>query len=481
MDKRASRPSGAVRQERSTVSARTHRVNKLRGGYLVTSLILVALYPLLPTAGRNTVFLLASFGALAAVVAALSWINPGHRRFWLLLLAALVATDIANVISLSARGTAVSVNGPADAVGNVLFLAAALVLVLQQGRDNLGSIVDTSIGALALAGVLWDLILRPNLLADYQAGSAKLALCVLVFALCGVLGALGQLVIQRPVAALGPLIAAIALGLTGTLIVAVTTDQLLTTATGMMFIGSYTAISLFSLDPTASQLLTPAPMRTDTLSLGRLVFLGLAVGIVPVVVGGQQITGGIEDGLVLVVSGVTVTTLVMVRIGQLSAQRDRAEQALRHDAGHDALTGLPNRKEFVAQLGDALERSGRSSILFCDLDRFKAVNDGFGHEHGDEVLIEVAQRLRECVRADDLVSRFGGDEFVILFRNSTPDEVQTINRRIIHALSRPVSVSGASITIGVSTGAAHANNDTDPDELISRADHAMYTAKNSDA
>ena len=70
---------------------------------------------------------------------------------------------------------------------------------------------------------------------------------------------------------------------------------------------------------------------------------------------------------------------------------------------------------------------------------------------------------------------------MILFRNTTHDEVQTINRRIIHALSRPVILSGAFITIGVSTGAAHANNDTDPDELISRADHAMYAAKNGGA
>ena len=125
-------------------------------------------------------------------------------------------------------------------------------------------------------------------------------------------------------------------------------------------------------------------------------FLGLAVAIVPVVVGGQQIIGGNGDGLVLVVSSATITTLVMLRIGQLSAQRDRAEQALRHDAAHDALTGLPNRKEFLTQLGDSLERSGRSAILFCDLDRFKAVNDGFGHDHGDEVLIEVAQRLENA-------------------------------------------------------------------------------------
>ena len=136
MDNRASRPSEAVRHERSTGSARTHRVNTVRGGYLVISLILVALYPLLPTAGRNTVFLIASFGALAAVLAALTSINPGHRRFWLLLLAALVATDVANIMSLSARGTAVSVNGPIDAVGNVLFLAAAPVLVLQRGATT---------------------------------------------------------------------------------------------------------------------------------------------------------------------------------------------------------------------------------------------------------------------------------------------------------------------------------------------------------
>ncbi len=480
MDNRASRPSGGVRHQHSTVNARTNQINKIRGGYLIISLILIALYPLLPRAGRNTILLLAGFASVLAVFAGLSWINLGHRRFWLLLLASLVVIDLANVVSVSTRGTAVSVNGPTDAVGTLLVLAAALVLVMQQGRDQVGSIIDTSIAGLAVGGVLWDVVLGPNLLPDYQAGPAKLGLCILVFALCGVLGALGQLVMHRPIAALRPLITALALALVGNLIVAVTTDQQLITAAGMMFVGAYTAISIFSLDPTASQLFTPAPARPDTLSLGRLVFLGLAVAIVPVVVGGQQIVGGNRDGLVLVVSTAIIATLVMVRIGQLSAQRDRAEQALRHDATHDALTGLPNRTEFVTQLGEALERSEHTAILYCDLDRFKEVNDGFGHDHGDEVLVEVAHRLRGCVRAGDLVSRFGGDEFVILFRNTDPDEVGTINRRIIHALSRPVHISDAFVTIGVSTGTAHAKNQTDPEELISQADHAMYAAKNSD-
>jgi len=170
---------------------------------------------------------------------------------------------------------------------------------------------------------------------------------------------------------------------------------------------------------------------------------------------------------------------VIVRIGQLSAQRDQAERALRHEASHDPLTGLPNRKAFTTRLGDALGRGEGCAILFCDLDGFKSVNDRYGHAHGDQLLIEVSRRLRESVRTDDLVSRFGGDEFVVLFRETTPTEVQAINRRIIDALSRPVPISGEFVTVGASTGTALAVGDVDPEELIDRADHAMYSAKNA--
>jgi diguanylate cyclase (GGDEF)-like protein len=245
----------------------------------------------------------------------------------------------------------------------------------------------------------------------------------------------------------------------------------------MMLVGAYTAAGLFGLDPTAPQLVTPAPMRPDTLSLGRLVFLGLSVAIIPIVIGVRQIVGGNPDGVVLVISSATIATLVIVRIGQLSAQRDQAEQALRHEASHDPLTGLPNRKAFTTLLGDALERGEGCEILFCDLDGFKSVNDRYGHAQGDQLLIEVSRRLRESVRTDDLVSRFGGDEFVILFRETTPNEVHTINRRIIDALSRPFPTSGEFVTIGASTGTALAAGDADPEELIDRADHAMYSAK----
>jgi diguanylate cyclase (GGDEF)-like protein len=145
------------------------------------------------------------------------------------------------------------------------------------------------------------------------------------------------------------------------------------------------------------------------------------------------------------------------------------------------LTDLPNRREFVTQLGETLRHNGRCAIIFCDLDHFKAVNDRYGHAQGDEVLVEVAKRLRSSVRADDLVSRFGGDEFVILLRNKTPKEVQTINERITQVLSRPVQIPVGVVTIGASTGIVHSADDVDPEGLIRRADHAMYEAKGDGA
>ena len=455
------------------------RSKTVRGGYLVASLFLIALYPLLPTAGRDTVVLLASLGAIPAVVVGLRRISPGRRRPWALLLAALAVISAAHIPAPLSSAPAGSVSRLLDAAGHLLGLAAALALVTQQGRNNLGRVVDTTIAALALSGLLWDVVLFPNLSSDYRTGVAKVALLLVVFALSGVLGALAQLVITRPFAALWPLATTIALALVADLIVAVTVDPQLTTAAGMMLVGAYTAAGLFGLDPTAPQLVTPAPTRPDTLSFGRLVFLGLSVAIIPIVVGVRQLLGGNPDGLILVISSATIATLVIVRIGQLSAERDQAERALRHEASHDPLTGLPNRKAFAARLGDALERGEGCAILFCDLDGFKSVNDRYGHAQGDQLLIEASRRLRESVRTDDVVSRFGGDEFVILFRETAPNEVQTINRRIIDALSRPFPMSGEFVTIGASTGTALAVGDVDPEELIDRADHAMYAAKNT--
>ena len=367
-----------------------------------------------------------------------------------------------------------------DAVGNLLVLAAAIVLVVRRGRDNLGSIIDTTIAAIALGGVLWDVVLRPNLSVDYQAGPAKVAVCVVIFALSGVLGALVRLVIQSPAGSVAPLIIALVLALVANIIFAATTASLPLTVAGMMFVGAYTCVGLFSLATQSLRLMVPGSAGPDSLSMGRLLFLGLAVAIVPIVVGARMLVGDGRDGLVLIVSSIATTALVMVRIGQLSAQRDRAVQALKHEATHDPLTGLVNRKEFVHQLDAMLAASQRSVIMFCDLDRFKAVNDRFGHAQGDQVLVEIARRLRGAVPSDDVVGRFGGDEFVVLSPHTSDEDVQRTCRRIVDVLSRPLVIAGEQVTVGVTIGTTIATDGVDPEALIARADQAMYAAKDRD-
>ncbi len=477
-----SRPSAGGQQEEpaeSAIKAQPLRNRVIRGGYLAASLLLIALYPFLPGTGRDTVLLVASLGAIPAVLVARHRTRPSRRRPWELVLAALALVCAGNLLALFPGESAASLSSLLDAVGNVFVLAAALVLVMRQGRDRLGSIIDTTIAALAVGGVLWEVLLAPNLLPEYQTGPAKFALCVVVFALCGVVGAMAQLVVIRPVAAMRLLTTALVLALFAYTIPATTANAQLNTAAGMMLVGVYTAVGLVGLDPAARELLNPAPVRADRLSIRRLVLLGLAITIVPIVVGARQLAGESDGGLALLISSATITPLVLLRIGQLSTQRDQAVQALEHAATHDALTGLLNRKEFVTRSSEALARGRRCAVLFCDLDRFKAVNDRFGHANGDRLLIEVGRRLRDSVRAQDLASRFGGDEFVILLQDATLDEVHAINERIIDAISRPVRMPGEFVTVGASTGIALANGELDPEELIERADHAMYAAKTS--
>jgi diguanylate cyclase (GGDEF)-like protein len=246
----------------------------------------------------------------------------------------------------------------------------------------------------------------------------------------------------------------------------------------MAVIGAYTAVGLFGLHPAAWKLVAPAPPGRDRLSVGRLVFLGVAVAAVPIDIGLKLLGQGSRDGVVLVVSSATITTLVMVRIGQLSAQRDLAEAALRHEASHDSLTGLANRKEFTAQVSNELATHNHSAIVFCDLNRFKAINDQYGHAQGDRVLIEVAQRIRGCIRVDDLACRLGGDEFVVLLRNTSAQQARLISDRIMESVARPVLIADQAATVGITVGTAFSIPDEfDPEQLIKRADQAMYLTK----
>jgi diguanylate cyclase (GGDEF)-like protein/PAS domain S-box-containing protein len=139
----------------------------------------------------------------------------------------------------------------------------------------------------------------------------------------------------------------------------------------------------------------------------------------------------------------------------------------------DVLTGLPNRRSLFDLLAE--DRQG-GALLFCDLDRFKPINDRFGHAVGDEVLRRVADRLQGCVRPTDVVARTGGDEFVVLAQGATDAEADELAVRIVDALEAPFPIDGDEIEVGISIGVARADTPFD-DEALARADRAMLEDK----
>ncbi|MEU7907982.1 EAL domain-containing protein [Actinoplanes sp. NPDC049118] len=159
----------------------------------------------------------------------------------------------------------------------------------------------------------------------------------------------------------------------------------------------------------------------------------------------------------------------------------RTVEAVR-EAHHDSVTGLPNRGLFLKIFNRVLAARGEAteptSVLFIDLDRFKAVNDSLGHEAGDELLASVADRIRSCVRASDTTARLGGDEFAVLLGDSPVEAATTIGERIIVAVKEPFRISGRDVFIGASVGVASSREPSaDSKSLLNKADLAMYRAK----
>jgi len=161
-----------------------------------------------------------------------------------------------------------------------------------------------------------------------------------------------------------------------------------------------------------------------------------------------------------------------------------AEKKLRYDALHDALTGLPNRTAFMERLEKTVKLAQNQeylfAVLFLDLDRFKVINDSLGHLVGDQLLVTVAQRLQKCLSKNDLLARFGGDEFVILLDNiKTADTAHQTATLIQKALSTPTNVNGHTLFTSVSIGITlNSRNYERPEDLLRDADTAMYQAKN---
>ena len=164
-------------------------------------------------------------------------------------------------------------------------------------------------------------------------------------------------------------------------------------------------------------------------------------------------------------------------------EKNKADERIEYLASHDSLTNLPNRETFNALLREAIDAAcrleRRFAVLFIDLDRFKVINDSLGHEAGDLLLLEVANRLRRALRANDVVARLGGDEFVVILdRCGEIDDVQRIATDLLAALAQPMELAGHECHTTASIGIAmYPANGDDAQTLTKNADMAMYLAK----
>lgn len=182
-----------------------------------------------------------------------------------------------------------------------------------------------------------------------------------------------------------------------------------------------------------------------------------------------------------VLSLALIISMFDFRTSVLASALSDASQELQFLALHDGLTKLPNRTLLDDRLDQEIEHARRSaepfSILFIDLDGFKNINDAFGHQTGDLLLIEVAQRIRSIVRSRDTVARIGGDEFVLLANAPEPSDAANLANKLIAAIQTPMVISGQDCQVSASIGIALYSEGTGREALLKQADAAMYHAK----
>ncbi len=180
-----------------------------------------------------------------------------------------------------------------------------------------------------------------------------------------------------------------------------------------------------------------------------------------------------------------VSSLVITRLLDESIYlRKENIKRMTYDSLHDLLTTLPNRKSIYEQISNQLHRKNKFTLLFLDFDGFKLINDEFGHNVGDEALIQGSQRIKDSIRFDDILARIGGDEFIVLLRDLSDSKVVSrICETIVRSFDKLFDLNGHSASMGVSIGAYickdKAEDIEDIDDIVSKSDKAMYHVKNS--
>jgi diguanylate cyclase (GGDEF)-like protein len=249
---------------------------------------------------------------------------------------------------------------------------------------------------------------------------------------------------------------------------------------------AYILFAATTVHPSMTELVEPRPVPVTLLGPVRILLLGAAMLVGPVLLLSERST---TDTVLLVVALATagLSVLVLARLtsvvrylGRDIERRKALEVQLAFQAYHDPLTGLANRRRFIAAVNDALVAPGQLAALFLDLDDFKDVNDNLGHDAGDALLLAIGERLVASVRPGDLVGRLGGDEFAVLLTNvDSVASAETVAARFVESLGVPLELEGQLVPVSVSVGLTirAPGEAVSVDDLLRRADVAMYHAK----
>ena len=245
-----------------------------------------------------------------------------------------------------------------------------------------------------------------------------------------------------------------------------------------LWMGAGFCLAAAALHPSAPELITVSNTATPDATPGRLAVLAVAAVTAPTSMVIQHYRGQEAHLVAAALVCNILFLLVMLRMALLV-------QAQRHAAVTDGLTGLRSRRYFEQALSTQGIRSARYgspvSVLLLDIDHFKSVNDTYGHNGGDRVLVEVTHRLSELVRPGDVVARYGGEEFAVLLPDTSPEQARDVAERVRRGISSaPIAVGNSHLlTVTVSVGVADMPAAASTDELVLAADRALYAAKNA--